>query len=70
MIDRQLKVRYYLAILANRLLFLEHRMYRIKPICLMEFITKVFQVTRGIFVNFHLYFDFWRVYLTDLNSYH
>jgi hypothetical protein len=30
----------------------------------------VFQVTRGIFVNFHLYFDFWRVYLTDLNSYH
>ena len=29
----------------------------------------VFQVTGGIFVNFHLYFDFWRVYLTDLNSY-
>ena len=27
-------------------------------------------VTRGIFVNFHLYFDFWRVYLTDLDSYH
>ena len=30
----------------------------------------VFQVTRGIFVNFHLYFDFWRVYLTDLSLYH
>jgi hypothetical protein len=28
----------------------------------------VFQVTRGIFVNFHLYFDFWRVCLTDLNG--
>jgi hypothetical protein len=60
MIDRQVKVRYYLAILANRLLFLKHRMYRIKPICLMGFVTW----------SFKSHVVFLRVYLTDLNSYH
>ena len=54
MIDRQLKVRYYLAILANRLLFLEHRMYRIKPICLMGFITWSFK-SHVVFLSIFIY---------------
>jgi hypothetical protein len=54
MIDRQVKVRYYLAILANRLLFLEHRMHRIKPICLMGFITWSFK-SQVVFLSIFIY---------------